>query len=69
MTRPLLDFDDAGAQDDHPAKGVTVGDIRAWFDEIERLRKTIVRAKDALIDGQSTQWVHDLLVAALKPKP
>jgi hypothetical protein len=33
--------------------------------EIERLRAAIVRAKDALIDGQSTQWVHDLLVAAL----
>jgi hypothetical protein len=37
--------------------------------EIERLRATIVRAKDALRDGQSTQWVHYLLVAALAPKP
>jgi hypothetical protein len=36
--KPLLDFDDAGATDDHPAKGVTVGDIRAWYDEFERLR-------------------------------
>lgn len=36
----------------------------------ERQRAVIVRAKDALIDGQSTQWVHDLLVAALlEPKP
>jgi hypothetical protein len=41
MTRPLLDFDEALAQDDHPAKGVTVGDIRAWFDEIERLQRRI----------------------------
>jgi len=39
-------------------------------DEIERLRAVIIRAKDALLDGQSTQWVHDLLVAAiLGPKP
>lgn len=39
-------------------------------DEIERLRAVIIRAKDALLDGQSTQWVHDLLVAALLgPKP
>jgi hypothetical protein len=39
-------------------------------DEIERLRAVITRAKDALLDGQSTQWVHDLLVAALVgPKP
>lgn len=34
-------------------------------DEIEKLRKVIIRAKDALLDGQSTQWVHDVLVAAL----
>jgi dihydrodipicolinate synthase/N-acetylneuraminate lyase len=34
-------------------------------DEIEKLRAVITRAKDALLDGQSTQWVHDLLVAAL----
>ncbi len=39
--KPLLDFDDAGAQDDHPAKGVTVGDIRAWHDERERLRSAL----------------------------
>lgn len=30
--RPLLGFDDAGATNDHPAKGVTIGDIRAWHD-------------------------------------
>jgi hypothetical protein len=41
----------------------------------KQLRATITRAKDALLDGQSTQWVHDLLVAALvaraalEPKP
>jgi hypothetical protein len=33
--------------------------------EIERLRAVIVRAKDALLDGQSTQWVHDLLATVL----
>lgn len=38
--------------------------------ENEHLRAVIVRAKDALLDGQSTQWVHDLLVTALLvPKP
>lgn len=30
-----------------------------------RLREAIIRAKDALLDGQSTQWVHDLLVDAI----
>lgn len=33
--------------------------------ENERLRAVIVRSKDALLDGQSTQRVHDLLVGAL----
>ena len=45
-------------------------DFREAADEIERLRAVIMRAKDALLDGQSTQRVHDLLVAALLgPKP
>ena len=35
--RSLLDFDDAGAGDDEPAKGVTVGDIRAWHDTAQDL--------------------------------
>ena len=30
--KQFLDFDDAGAQDDEPVKGVTMGDIRAWHD-------------------------------------
>lgn len=34
--------------------------------EIKALRAVIIRAKDALLDGQSTQWVHDVLAAALK---
>lgn len=38
-------------------------------DEVERLRAIITRAKDALLDGQSTQWVHDVLVQGLSPKP
>ena len=35
-------------------------------EEIERLRAIITRAKDALLDGQSTQWVHDLLIQGLR---
>jgi hypothetical protein len=40
-------------------------DLRDLEAAIERLRAVIVRAKDALLDGQSTQWVHDLLVKGL----
>ncbi len=39
--------------------------IEDCADEIERLRAVIIRAKDALLDGQSTQRVHDLLMGAL----
>lgn len=39
--RNLLDFDDPGASDDEPAKGVTMGDIRAWFDQMDRLRAAL----------------------------
>lgn len=37
----------------------------ALIEENKRLRAVIVRSKDALLDGQSTQWVHDLLAGAL----
>lgn len=35
--KTFLEFDDPGAQDDERAKGVTVGDIRAWNDQYDRL--------------------------------
>lgn len=35
----ILDFDDPGASDDELAKGVTVGDIRAWHDCLEKTRE------------------------------
>lgn len=48
--RKLLDFDDAGAADDHPAKGVCIGDVRAWHDEMERMRTLIAGLKKDLAD-------------------
>jgi hypothetical protein len=44
----LLSFDDPGATDDHLAKGVTVGDIRMWFDEMTQLRDAMKRANQIL---------------------
>ena len=35
--KTFLEFDDAGAANDEPVKGVTVGDIRAWHDQVETL--------------------------------
>jgi hypothetical protein len=52
------------------SKEINAGLCGEAADEIERLQAVIVRAKDALLDGQSTQWVHDLLVGSmLGPKP
>lgn len=47
--KPLLDFDDAGAAASEPAKGVTVGDIREWHDEMERLRDLV---REVIYAGQ-----------------
>lgn len=46
--RPILDFDDAGASDDEPARGVTVGDIRAWHDAFEEEKNAVSRVWAAL---------------------
>ena len=48
--RDLLDFDDAGASNDEPAKGVTVGDIRAWHDKIDAMSYALSRCYDAATD-------------------
>jgi hypothetical protein len=37
MKQPL-DFDDAGASDDEPVRGVLMGHIRQWHDQAERLK-------------------------------
>lgn len=34
--KTFLSFDDAGADDDYPARNVTMGDIRAWHDVAEK---------------------------------
>lgn len=36
--KPILDFDDAGADDLELAKGVLIGHIREWHGELERLK-------------------------------
>lgn len=33
--KTLLEFDDAGAADDEPVKGIVMSDIRAWHDRFE----------------------------------
>lgn len=53
--KSLLEFDDAGASDSEPVKGVTVGDIRAWHDDQE--------LHSAHYDRMLTSWAEcrDLL--------
>lgn len=35
LSTEIINFDDAGADDDHPVKGITMGHIRRWFDRAE----------------------------------
>ncbi len=49
--RAILDFDDAGACDDEPAKGVTVGDVRAWHDEIKRLNYALCALRQTALSA------------------
>jgi hypothetical protein len=47
IRRPL-DFNDAGAGDDEPVKGVLQGHIREWHDEIDRLTRQLAETREAL---------------------
>lgn len=35
LSTEIISFDDAGADDDHPVKGITMGHIRRWFEQAE----------------------------------
>ena len=61
--RELLEFDVAGASDDEPAKGVTLGDIRAWHNKFEEVFYALSRCYDADIPevlrdlvGEALDW-------------
>ena len=72
--KALLEFDDAGAKDDEPVKGVTVGDIRAWHDRIEALEAALREIADAPAWGAPDRWettpfeVRERARAALTPE-
>lgn len=55
--RALLIFDDAGANNDHPAKGVTIGDIRAWHDGGAAVLNWM-REPD-YVENASLEWLLD----------
>lgn len=48
MKISILEFDDQGASDDEPVKGVTMGDIRAWHDSYAELESDAHRDYQAL---------------------
>ena len=48
MKISILQFDDPGASDDEPVKGVTMGDIRAWYDSYVELEHESHRDYQAL---------------------
>lgn len=60
--KPLLEFDDAGAQDDEPVKGVTVGDIRAWHDQYDQILTSWAECRALLSEERArTDRVQALL--------
>ena len=70
--RRILDFDDAGAKDDELAKGVTVGNIRAWHDATEKafVAMKIASALPAVAAeydfGNAIAAVHGILYSSNK---
>lgn len=60
MKEPI-EFNVAGASDDEPAKGVTIGDIRAWHNKIEEMSYALSRCYDADIP----EVLRDLVAEAL----
>jgi hypothetical protein len=48
VPRSFLDFDDPGAGDDEPVKGITAGDIRAWHDQYDNILSTWADCRTAL---------------------
>ena len=62
--RPFLDFDDAGASDEEPAKNVTIGDIRAWHDQYDMLLSSWADCRDFLSKERArVQSVRNLINA------
>lgn len=59
MKASILEFDDPGAGDDEPVKGITMGDIRAWYDSYVELES------DAHRDYQALEAENGRLSAAL----
>lgn len=59
MKISILEFDDAGASDEEPVKGITMGHIRAWHDSYVELES------DAHRDYQALEAENGRLSAAL----
>lgn len=69
MKVSILEFDDPGASDDEPVKGVTMGDIRAWHDsyaelehdshrDYQALEAELGRLSGAIREARKLVWSH-----------
>jgi hypothetical protein len=47
LSTEIIRFDDAGAGDDHPVKGITMGHIRRWFEQVEEYEVRLLIIADA----------------------
>lgn len=69
MKVSILEFDNPGASDDEPIKGVTMGDIRAWHDsyaeleheshrDYQTLEAELGRLSGAIREARKLVWSH-----------
>lgn len=52
--KDFLTFDDPGASDAEPANGITVGDIRAWYDQYDRIVLSWADCRERLREETNT---------------
>src|SRR5882724_13719543 len=65
IMKQFLDFDDPGAQDDEPVKGLTMGDIRAWHDRFEKDAKHYLGAIRLKLERLYDVYPNDLILREL----
>ena len=64
LSTEIISFDDAGAEDDHPVKGITMGHIRRWFDRVEQLHVALEAVDSEMMLAGHVKDVVDFALAS-----
>jgi hypothetical protein len=60
LSTEIIKFDDAGATDDHPVDGINMGQIRRWFDKIEKYEAALRNIADSCPATQEVTLAHQM---------